>query len=673
MTMASAMNGMDSELAAFLRTVVSIESERPPAIEVLRSDVPKNTDVGYQNDPMNCIELQRVYYSFKGERMPEGLHVPNVAYEGLSHDISTATTRGCSTSNKDGTSTQAIHFGPSKISFSDQICEPISTDSFRRRKKRSIETINFQQQGNSLSVKKQRNCKIPEAENADYSIVSETFEETCGKTFEESYRKANVTERDQVEGKRIPRLCRSESRASSSRINGLLNSCHICTYNEDTELYTCNDTELQRDIQVTSEKTPGEVVKGKACCENAGPVMQQYSSNAVPYFQERHSRKDHFKERMNLAPPLKTGCDHSTTQRQTDQSHEIVAVEQTRKGCHATSIKEADKVLQKLLHPRPVHHRHADGTDYIMWNGKCHQSHQAFREYKTFTDKNYYPVVQGTSRGDEKVPPKSTFAFSQTPQSCSTVKATKQTTSILLRASQNVEAFSESSLSPAVLHDRKQKYFTSVPYWHLKNGLVSQENSFSVQERPTQQHVDSDRRNKSTNFERLGVSASLWGKGNPASVERSSNREFFTSLQSSEGIISRSNSFTPSLKTTTSSMSVNSDILNRKNRKSLALATKQKIFLCDFQSCFRMFNTRARLICHQQLHTGKRSFTCPWENCNRTFRRSDERLRHIRKHTGEKPYECPYCARCFSRSDHRRTHVRKIHNETELPVNVINS
>lgn len=87
---------------------------------------------------------------------------------------------------------------------------------------------------------------------------------------------------------------------------------------------------------------------------------------------------------------------------------------------------------------------------------------------------------------------------------------------------------------------------------------------------------------------------------------------------------------------------------------------QDKLFVCSFNDCKKVYAKSAHLKAHIRRHIGLKPYVCSWPNCTWKFSRSDELSRHRRSHSGVKPYQCLYCTKCFSRSDHLTKH-RKVH------------
>lgn len=116
--------------------------------------------------------------------------------------------------------------------------------------------------------------------------------------------------------------------------------------------------------------------------------------------------------------------------------------------------------------------------------------------------------------------------------------------------------------------------------------------------------------------------------------------------ESSESLLSNLNSFDPEKNTNFQSNVTNTEL--------------DKLFVCTFNDCKKVYAKSAHLKAHLRRHIGLKPYVCSWPNCTWKFSRSDELSRHRRSHSGVKPYQCLYCTKCFSRSDHLTKH-RKVH------------
>src|SRR6185369_7282317 len=67
--------------------------------------------------------------------------------------------------------------------------------------------------------------------------------------------------------------------------------------------------------------------------------------------------------------------------------------------------------------------------------------------------------------------------------------------------------------------------------------------------------------------------------------------------------------------------------LKDKSRKALAnhwrIHTKEKQFVCKWQSCEKSFSQSGSLKTHERIHTKEKPFVCKWEGCGKSFSTSD--------------------------------------------------
>jgi uncharacterized Zn-finger protein len=58
--------------------------------------------------------------------------------------------------------------------------------------------------------------------------------------------------------------------------------------------------------------------------------------------------------------------------------------------------------------------------------------------------------------------------------------------------------------------------------------------------------------------------------------------------------------------------------------------------------------------------SGKKLFICNEQSCGKVFKRAEHLSRHHRMHSGERPYSCQDCDRSFSRSDNLSAHISRV-------------
>jgi hypothetical protein len=58
--------------------------------------------------------------------------------------------------------------------------------------------------------------------------------------------------------------------------------------------------------------------------------------------------------------------------------------------------------------------------------------------------------------------------------------------------------------------------------------------------------------------------------------------------------------------------------------------------------------------------SGKKLFICNEQSCGKVFKRAEHLSRHHRMHSGERPYPCQECERSFSRSDNLSAHMSRV-------------
>lgn len=127
--------------------------------------------------------------------------------------------------------------------------------------------------------------------------------------------------------------------------------------------------------------------------------------------------------------------------------------------------------------------------------------------------------------------------------------------------------------------------------------------------------------------------------------------------ESSESLLSNLHSFDPEKN---KNENFQLDVIN---------ADQDKLFVCTFNDCKKVYAKSAHLKAHLRRHIGLKPYVCSWPNCTWKFSRSDELSRHRRSHSGVKPYQCLYCTKCFSRSDHLTKH-RKVHERKMAAMKV---
>lgn len=465
--MVSSTNNTDTELAAFIHTVVNMENNSTPTSErICSSGVPSSTNRGpnsthmeKQSDAGNCMVLERVYYLSKEDRLlQQGFQLSDVtSVESLKNSQ---------------WSTQAEHCRTHEIPFLHPICEQPSTDSFLPRKSTSMETMNLKQQSSIMysSVQGQQNHRLNGAENAVCYLDEQTnvFKTNNGYRSGQVLRNsgsANSTVYGQVKEKRTPPFCFPESRTYYPRNGGGFNQ--ICKYDPQ------NDNQLQKGVEGTVKVTPSEVWNQKIHSANNASLSETWQPNHFAVKQNGNEIQS--QSAYNLSgsmqmvspkpvPRLQTHPSNANCFRYQTMRHETDNHTQKKvmaEGCYAQVTRGKDGELQNLMHPIVEHHvEHYDRR-------------QAFGEES-----------QIYKKGVKGVLPKRQFVLGE--KRCAVVEGTYDT-SILLREPHHDKTSSQINHSRAVLenNEEEESFTRDANCQSMENGGTSQESNSSLTgERP---------------------------------------------------------------------------------------------------------------------------------------------------------------------------------------------
>lgn len=78
-------------------------------------------------------------------------------------------------------------------------------------------------------------------------------------------------------------------------------------------------------------------------------------------------------------------------------------------------------------------------------------------------------------------------------------------------------------------------------------------------------------------------------------------------------------------------------------------AKRARIHACEFDGCFKCFDSKWALARHLRVHTGEKPFPCTYPNCGKSFAEKSAMTRHLQSHSTDKPYRCTYagCNKSF--------------------------
>lgn len=97
------------------------------------------------------------------------------------------------------------------------------------------------------------------------------------------------------------------------------------------------------------------------------------------------------------------------------------------------------------------------------------------------------------------------------------------------------------------------------------------------------------------------------------------------------------------------------EFIHRRNGK--------RVYVCNADSCNKVFNYLSSLVKHERIHRGERPYSC--KVCHQSFVQSSNLKRHEKTHTGEKTFECTQCQKKFSTASNLRQHMQ-IHKDELL-------
>lgn len=295
--MARLTNNSETELANFLRTVVSMERERRSR-ESFVSNVlfgeertPENGRMDGQAEPENGFALERVYYSFQDDSMQGSCDISGISNMPEQNTLSL---------REDGDrSTQAVHIGTPIHPFLQPPLQQVVTESspFHRRAKTSMEDISLDQQN---AVEELQNCTISGGEIQNNGMhykapyVGDSFTDKTTTFFTRRCANNNFTPQQMV-GKGNVELFTPESRAFFSRTDGQFVYERVCGHNEDTD----NSHSMR-----TIEKEPNEAWMADVCPSLAVEIMKNsgkeckasnnYFNDCFPDFFRRSQETNNF-------------------------------------------------------------------------------------------------------------------------------------------------------------------------------------------------------------------------------------------------------------------------------------------------------------------------------------------------------------------------------------------
>ncbi|KRX08907.1 hypothetical protein PPERSA_09011 [Pseudocohnilembus persalinus] len=102
---------------------------------------------------------------------------------------------------------------------------------------------------------------------------------------------------------------------------------------------------------------------------------------------------------------------------------------------------------------------------------------------------------------------------------------------------------------------------------------------------------------------------------------------------------------------------------NENNENNLTQKQK-KNFVCTFENCGKLFDSKSHFQRHQLTHTDKKIFNCT--ECQKSFKRKDQLKAHMNQHSQQKTFVCPFqnCQQEFTFKGSLDHHTRTKHTDS---------